>query len=541
VCNPAAIFVDAATGKSQSSKQVHQQAKQLGRGLQDLLDWKKGDILAFYLPNSIYIPAATLGALWAGGAVSPCNPAYTALELAHQLLDSGAKAVLTQDNLLKQVQAACAAANIDESNIVLISPDATTPSRHKTWTDILSRGRSSRREQCRVNPKTDLAFLVYSSGTSGRPKGVRLSHYNMTSNLMQLYVVEQYNMTWNGRRTSGDILLPGQGEDKILACLPFFHIYGLTMFVLSPLFIGVTTLVMEKFYFEEWCSIVEIHKVTFAYIVPPIALLLAKHPSVTRYNLKSLRMTGSGGAPLDRDLVAAVYRRTGIRIKQGYGLSETSPGACHLRWEDWRKGAGSVGWLFPNMELKFCAPALSDEGLRGSPEPLATSSTGELYLRGPNVFLGYHNNAAATAECLSSDGWFRTGDVGYVDAEHFVHITDRVKELIKYKGFQVAPAELEANLLEHADVKDCAVIGVYDPVKRTEVPRAYVVHASKQQATTMPADSDKVIKWMRNRLTDYKRLRGGVVFVESIPKSPSGKILRRVLKEMAQKESKPKL
>ena len=484
---------------------------------------------------------ATLGTLRAGGVVSPCNPAYTTSELAHQFRNSGAKAVLTRSDSLIHVRAACAKANIKDNKIIVIAADKAQKSFTKSWGDIMKSGRNAVFQQPHIDPKTDLAFLVFSSGTSGPPKGVRLSHYNMTSNLLQLYAIEQYNMTWDGSTTSGDIPAPGPSGDKILACLPFFHIFGLTMFVLSPLYIGVTTFVMEKFDIDQWCSIVEAEKITFAYIVPPIALLLAKHPATSRYNLRSIRMTGSGGAPLDSELVSAVYLRTGIRIKQGYGLSETSPGACHLRWEDWRNGAGTVGWLLPNMELKFCPPVTIDGGMEEAAQPLSAGSTGELYLRGPNVFLGYHDNDIATRECLTRDGWFRTGDVGYMDENHFVHITDRVKELIKYKGFQVAPAELEASLLEHPEVADCAVIGIQDPVRRTEVPRAYIVHATKRHQDTTVKDGDAIALWIGNQLTDYKRLRGGVIFVDSIPKSPSGKILRRILKDQAQRELKAKI
>lgn len=484
---------------------------------------------------------ATLGTLVAGGIVSPCNPAYTVSELAHQFRDCGAKAVLTRADYIEQIQLACRKANIADKNIVVVGAESGPNSSVKTWDEVMAHGASSMFQQPHIHAKKDLAFLVYSSGTSGPPKGVRLSHYNMTSNLKQLYAIEQYNMTCSGSVTSGDIPAPGPQGDKILACLPFFHIFGLTMFVLSPLYIGVTTYVMERFDLDRWCSVVEAEKITFAYIVPPIALLLAKHPVVTKYNLRSIRMTGSGGAPLDSELVSAVYHRTGVRIKQGYGLSETSPGACHQRWEDWQSGSGSVGWLLPNMELRFCSPGLVDGDLQEISKPLSPGATGEICLRGPNVFLGYHNNEDATKGCLTEDGWFRTGDVGHIDSNHFVHITDRVKELIKYKGFQVAPAELEASLLEHPEVADCAVIGVQDSVRQTEVPRAYVVHASKRQQEATAADGDAIAAWLSTRLTDYKRLRGGVCFVENIPKSPSGKILRRILKDQAKREVKSKL
>lgn len=530
--------MDRTASQTISYQECQEASEAFASGIQRVFDWRKGDVLALCLPNSIHIPVATLGTLAAGGIVSPCNPAYTELEMAHQFRNSGAKALLTSADCADHVWRACEKAGIAAENVMLIGAEPNQHSRAKSWASIMEHGKVNQYRRPKINPKTDLAFLVYSSGTSGPPKGVRLSHYNMVSNLLQLYAIEQYNMTSDGSSTSGNIPAPGTQGDKILACLPFFHIFGLTMFVLSPIHIGVTTFIMEKFDIDRWCATVEAEQITFAYIVPPIALLLAKHPAATKYNLQSIRMTGSGGAPLDSELVSAVYKRTGVRIKQGYGLSETSPGACHLRWEDWEAGAGTVGWLLPNMEIMFCSPAPSEGN---SMIPLPPGSTGELCLRGPNVFLGYHGNSEATQEALTTDGWFRTGDVGHIDSDQFIHITDRVKELIKYKGFQVAPAELEATLLEHPDVADSAVIGVEDPVRRTEVPRAYIVHATRKHYEAGDEEGRSIAAWLQTRLTDYKRLRGGVRFVESIPKSPSGKILRRLLKEQASKELKAKL
>jgi 4-coumarate--CoA ligase len=505
-------------------------SEDFGKGLKAIFGWRKGDVLGVFSPNHIDIPPVTLGTLWAGGTLSPANPGYTANELAQQLLDSGTRVIATQLSVLDIVKESCRAVGIGDDCIILLG-DRDTTGRYKHWTSIRNTSGSIRYVQSKVKPKIDTAFLIYSSGTTGKPKGVRLSHYNLVSNVLQVQASEQYNLTWDGSKTSSDIPAPApqSGGDKVLASLPLFHIYGLTMFVLCPLYTGVTTFIMSRFDLEKWCTLVQRHRITYAYIVPPIVQLLSKSPIVSKFDLSSIRMTNSGAAPLSRELVEVVYKRTGVRVKQGYGLSETSPRCFHQRWDDWLSGAGSVGWLLPNMEAKLCV-SLPEEVTSGEPQELNPGEMGELYLRGPNVFAGYHNRPEVTAECLSG-GWFRTGDVGYIDTGGNLFITDRLKELIKYKGFQVAPADLEGTLLGHPDVADCAVVGVFSSVLGTEVPRAYVVPRPEASIT-----AGEVSKWLDQRVSSHKKLRGGVKFVEGIPKSASGKILRRGLKEQARAE-----
>jgi 4-coumarate--CoA ligase len=489
-----------------------------------------------FTSNSIDIPPITFGTLWAGGILSPANPAYTVAELTHQMRDSGARLIATQVEFLDKVKAACSEVGLSHSNIILLGERRDPSGLTKHWTSVRNISGATRYRQTKISPKTDVAFLVYSSGTTGTPKGVRLSHFNLTSNVIQVQWSEQFNLTWDGSKTSSDIPLPGPQGDRILACLPFFHIYGLTMFVIKPAYTGVTTFVMDKFEIESWCALVQQHRITYAYIVPPIAILLSKHQAVPTYDLSSIRMTNSGAAPLGKEVIEAVSKRTGIRVKQGYGLSETSPGLFHQRWDEWLSGAGSVGWLLPNCEAKFCLPVDESSTDEQSQEELRVGDVGELHVKGPNVFLGYHNNEAATAMCLSPDGWFRTGDIGYLDESGNLHITDRAKELIKYKGFQVAPAELEALLIQLPEVGDCAVVGIYSPTFETEVPRAYVVPAGQTASSMTAQDSESIAQWLAQRVAPYKKLRGGVKFVDSIPKTASGKILRRQLKSQARQE-----
>ncbi|KAL8881742.1 MAG: hypothetical protein Q9198_001115 [Flavoplaca austrocitrina] len=282
---------------------------------------------------------------------------------------------------------------------------------------------------------------------------------------------------------------------------------------------------MAQFDIEKFCAYIQEYKITFAFIVPPVVLLLSKHPVVDKYDLSSLQMMNSGAAPLTHELVNAVYKRIKVPVKQGYGLSETSPTTHTQPSEDWDKTIGSVGRLLPNQTAKYMSPEEKE---------LPIGEVGELWIKGPNIFKGYLNNPEGTRNALTEDGFFKTGDVGYQDKDGNFYITDRIKELIKYKGFQVAPAELEGLLASHPMIDDVAVLGIYNNDRATEEPRAYVVPAAGVEVSKKTEDD--IVAWLAAKVANHKRLRGGVKFVDAIPKSPSGKILRRVLKVRAQEE-----
>lgn len=521
------IYQDADTKRYYTYRDTREAALAFGKGLRAVFDWKRGDVLALFTPNCIDTPAVTWGTHWAGGVVSPANPAYTVDELAFQLKNSGAKAVATQVPLLPVVREAARKVGIPEDRIILVGDQRDPEARVRHFTSIRNISGTSRYRKAKINPEKDLAFLVYSSGTTGLPKGVMLSHRNIVANILQGKAGEGGNLTWNGG-------LDGKG-DRILAFLPFYHIYGLTVLIHQAIYSGLHLVVMPKFDIEKWCAHVQNYRITFCYVAPPVVVLLSKHPAVDKYDLSSLRMMNSGAAPLTRELVEAVYARIKCGIKQGYGLSETSPTTHTQPWEEWRTSIGSVGKLLPNLEAKYMTIPEDDS----EPKEVPVGEVGELYLRGPNVFLGYHNNPTATAQCLSPDGWFRTGDVGYQDKDGNFFITDRVKELIKYKGFQVAPAELEGLLVDHDAVNDVAVIGIESKEHGTEVPRAYIVRSEKSKASGVSEEEEaaNIVRWLDGKVAYHKRLRGGVRFVDTIPKSPSGKILRRVLKERAKAEA----
>jgi 4-coumarate--CoA ligase len=294
--------------------------------------------------------------------------------------------------------------------------------------------------------------------------------------------------------------------------------------MLSPLHRGVTTYILQGFNLPQFCKVIEQEAITVAYIVPPVALALAKVPVVDEFNLKSLRFMHSSAAPTPKEVIIAVRDRLGVPVKQGYGLSEAAPGVCSQRSEAWDKPIGASGRLVPNMLARF----MSEDG-----DEVPPGSEGEICLKGPNIFKGYYNNPIATAESFDSEGWYHTGDIGKVDEHGNIYITDRLKDLIKYNGFQVAPAQLEDMLLGHAAVADVAVIGVYSDERATELTRAYVVAAAGYTGDEQLGE--RLQKWLNERVAPHKKLRGGVRFVEAIPKSNAGKILRRVLVEQAKR------
>lgn len=456
------------------------------------------------------------GTHWAGGIVSPANPGYTADELAYQLKDSGAKGIVTQKSLLDTVLKAAKTVNINTDRIILVGDEKDLEYKFKHFTSVRNLAGTSRYRKSKIDPDNDLAFLPYSSGTTGRPKGVMLTHTNVASNTLQNFSMEGRHL----KPTGG----PNGKGDKLLAFLPFFHIYGLTVLIHHSFWAGYELVVMPRFDLENFCQVIQQHKITMGYVVPPVVLMLSKSPVVDKYDLSSLRMMNSGAAPLTRELVDAAYNRLKVPIKQGYGLSETSPTTHAQPWDRWQTCIGSAGVLLPNQTAKFVGP---DE------KEVPVGQTGELWIKGPNIFKGYLNNKEGTENALTPDGYFKTGDVGYHDDEGNFYITDRVKELIKYKGFQVPPAELEGKLAAHEKIADVAVIGIYSKEQATEMPRAYVV-AKNGQATD--ATGKEIVDWMKFNVANHKQLRGGVRFVNEIPKSVSGKILRRVLKEQALKE-----
>ncbi|KAF9892675.1 hypothetical protein FE257_001077 [Aspergillus nanangensis] len=496
------LFSDASTGRCHTYSQIRQRALTFGHALQRKWAWQKGDVLLLFTPNSIDVPSVVWGTLAIGGVVCPVNPSYRAEELVHPLKDANAKAMVTMRAQAPAALEAARRAGLPEDRVVILD---------ELPAELVDDGHAYGAHTPPINsPNKDLAFLVYSSGTTGLPKGVMLSHRNMVANLLQSAAVDRGILSC----TQG---LNGEG-DRALALLPFFHIYGLTYLLNHTVYLGLSTYVMPRFQFDTFCKVIQEQKITYAYVVPPVILELVSNPRVAQYDLTSLRMMLSAAAPLAVELIHALRQKLNLSVRQAYGMSECAPCTHMQTWNEAQTHLGSVGRLLPNMVAKY-VPVEGEAG-----------KSAELWVKGPNVFLGYLNNPQADAESFSEDGYYKTGDVGFADENGHFYITDRVKELIKYNGFQVAPAELEDITLGHPAVADVAVTGIKSGQSGTELPRAWVVVAPGYEASE--ATAEDIVKYVGDRVISYKRLRGGVHFVDSIPRNPSGKILRREFKKM---------
>ncbi|KAF7885467.1 uncharacterized protein EAF02_003976 [Botrytis sinoallii] len=519
----------ASSTSSHTYSSIKSQTISFGLGLRHHYSFEKGDVLALFSENNIDTPITMWGTHYVGGIVSPANPVYTKRELTHHLRDCGAKIIVTTGELVGRVRE-CVDNIAKETGrcIEILVQGGEVPEGEREIRDIFMKDEGRGEKRVKVDPEKDLAYLVYSSGTTGLPKGVMLTHRNVVANLMQVASREGKLMRWD--------------RDRILSVLPFFHAYGLQCLVHLPCYLGIPTIVMKSFSLPTFLSLIQEFKITYTYVAPPIVLHLAKSPMVEEYDISSLGNIVAGAAPLSRELIHMVKERLGVGVRQAYGLSETSP-VTHIQLE-YDNGLGSVGPPLANQIVKFMSPSNIE---------VPVGEEGEIWISGPNVFLGYHNNPDATSTALVASSpslkskypFFKTGDIGFQDAHGNMYITDRVKELIKHKGYQVAPAELEGVLVEHEWVEDCCVVGVFDKERETEVPVGFLVGkgsvGKEDRKVYGEREGREVEKWLGGKVADYKRLRGGVRWVESIPKSASGKILRRVFKDQIKKEGEGKI
>ncbi|MFF7448332.1 MULTISPECIES: AMP-binding protein [unclassified Streptomyces] len=458
----------------------------------------KGDVLALHSPNTLAFPTAFYAATRAGASVTTVHPLATAEEFAKQLKDSAARWIVTVSPLLDTAhRAAELAGRVQEILVCDTAPG------HRSLLDML--GSTAPEPVVDIDPAEDVAALPYSSGTTGVPKGVMLTHRQMATNLAQLEPA----------------VSAGPG-DRILAVLPFFHIYGLTALMNAPLRRGATVVVLPRFDLQTFLAAIQNHRITGLYVAPPIVLALAKHPLVADYDLTTLQYVISAAAPLDAALADACSRRLNLPpVGQAYGMTELSPGTHVVPLTAMREAPpGTVGRLVAGTEMRIVS--LDDPGA-----DVGIGEDGEILIRGPQVMKGYLGRPDATAAMIDTDGWLHTGDVGHVDEDGWLFVVDRVKELIKYKGFQVAPAELEALLLTHPGIADAAVVGAHD-ADGNEIPHAHVV----RQPTATDLCEDDVMTYVAERVAPYKRVRR-VTFVDGVPRAASGKILRRQLREPA--------
>ncbi|KAF8586520.1 AMP binding protein [Ramaria rubella] len=522
-------YIDAPTGKTLSRGGVRAQALQLAWGLKNILCQKRGDTMAIFSPNSITWPIVVLGGIAAGLRITTVNSAYTPREFEHQLHDSGAYYIFVHPALLGTANETLKLMKVPDAEakkrIVLMGPVGAGMESWQRADDLLGKGQLEREEPFDGPAAHETVFLCYSSGTTSKSKGVELTHHNVISVICML-------------KTRVDYLHPD--GPMLLSVLPFYHIYGLLNLLLDPFSRGAPQVVMSQFDPNSFCAYIERYKVTAACIVPPILVVLANHPAPEKYDLSSLQVLASGAAPLGEGLALAVHTRlrklgADVMVTQGWGLTETNSAAIIQVQSEWKVKAGFVGRLLPNIQVRLVLDDGETDAAEGEP--------GEIWIKSPSVMKGYLNNPAATKDAITPDRWFKTGDVATVDKDGHFKVVDRKKELIKYKGFQVPPADLEGVLLTHPNVTDAGVIGVWSDAEATEYPRAYVVPRGGAASLKTTAEKEKfgrdVQNWVRNKVAPHKFLRGGVVIVDVIPKSAAGKILRRELRELAKKELQP--
>ncbi len=445
----------------------------------------KGATLAIVAPNTVEYAVVFHATTLAGGIVTTINPSYKPGEIGYQLRDSGARMLVTVPSAMDLVRSAVPGSSVEE--IFVMGADSFA----RLEADEPLSG------QVQIDPAEDVAVLPYSSGTTGYPKGVMLTHRNLVANLCQAQGAQAL-----------------RSDDVVIAALPFFHIYGMSIIMNHALRSGATLVTMPRFHLEAFLSNIQERGVTRAYVVPPIAMALAKDPLVERFDLSSLELLICGGAPLGVELEIACARRLDCQVGQGFGMTESSPLTHSPTCPGSKIKPGTIGTPVPNLECRIVELETRTDTEPGQP--------GELWMRGPNIMKGYLNNESATKDTIDQDGWLHSGDIAIVDTEGYFTIVDRVKELIKYKGFQVAPAELEAVILAHPQVTDAAVISIPDE-EAGEVPKAYVVRRGDVSEGDLMAH-------VAERVASYKRIRA-VEFIDEIPKSPSGKILRRLLRD----------
>jgi len=502
----APALIDGPTGRVVRYDELEPMVRSTAAGLY-ARGLREGDVLAILSGNCIEYPVALHAGALLGAKVTTLSSMSTPYEAARQLTDANASHVIAGGAQLGTAKAA-----VEE-----VSAKGAAPLRMYTFDDdaadadvepfsaLLAGGPSP--PPPTFDPVAHVAFIPYSSGTSGLPKGVELTHKNVLANILQAEVAHLSLTT----------------DDCLIGVLPFFHIYGLTALLNCALSSGASIVTLPQFDPALFLRVLKEHKVTVAHVAPPLVGFLAKHPAVDAVlPLPHLKELFSGAAPLGVELEGEARARLGVFVRQGYGMTEAAPITHIVPYDRGRAGDanGAVGELMPGMECKIVDITSGD--------PVGVGERGEILLRGPNIMKGYLDRPDANAESFDEAGFYRTGDVGYVDDKGLYYVVDRVKELIKVKGYQVPPAELEAALLGCEAIADAAVIGI-ECGKRGELPKAYVVRQKGHEGLSAEAVSD----YLRGKVAEYKQVAAEhVEFIEAVPKSAAGKILRKQLRAM---------
>ncbi|KAL2867775.1 acyl--CoA ligase [Aspergillus lucknowensis] len=514
------IWIDAANpSHALSPRQMLTWVRRLGFGL-DRLGVAPGKVVMVCTPNHIFVPMAYQGIVGAARIFSGANPTSTVSELEYQLRNTEAAALLVHPTLVETAVDAARRAGLPKDRIFLFS-DNVEPippvNGIVDWKDMIGteeEGNSWRWDEMVTTSTTTIATINYSSGTTGLPKGVCVSHRNLIANVEQTIFMRDLE-------TPHALVPAARPEERWIGFLPLYHAYGQLFACMMAPKLNFPIYIMRHFVYEDFLATIQAHRITHLQVAPPILIMLDKRPETPKYNLTSLQHIICGAAPLSQDLQNAIQRRFGVRIVQGWGMTEVTCGAMHVPGGA-HDETGSVGLLDPNCETKL----VGEDG-----RPVGENTPGEIYVRGPNVCLGYWRNEPATQEALDADGWLRTGDVMVRRGDWF-WVVDRKKELIKVNGLQVAPAELEAALLEHEGIADAGVVGVQ--MGEEERPRAYVLLQETHRGRLSP---EEIQAYMRARVAKHKQLAGGVKIVDEIPRLASGKIQRKVLKEWARREA----
>ncbi|OAL37365.1 hypothetical protein AYO20_03214 [Fonsecaea nubica] len=500
-------FSDAATGEHISFKDLKELSTYVSTALVQKYGPRQGECVCLFSPNTIWYPCALFSVLRSGGIVAGPSPAYNVEEMAYALRLSKAKLIFTVPGSLKVAAAAAKTVGITPDRILMLHGEVDG---HVSLSQLIDIGRSQG-PQRQTAPftiprgrqnKDVCAFLSFSSGTTGLPKAVVISHSNIIAQCLQMKQA-------------------GAKIDRMIAVLPLFHITGLVHQMHLPIVLNANVHMLPSFSMDLMLKVVQEYRLQELMLVPPILVRLVHDKSIENYDLSSIRYFTSGAAPLSAEIIARLQRLfPNAGLKHGYGMTE-SGGCITVTTPDKYdfKNATKAGTLLASTEIKVVDPESGAE--------LGPSTPGEIWARGPQITTGYLDNQKATAETFDKDGFLHTGDIGYIDDEGFLTITDRLKELIKVNGIGVAPAELEDLLLGHADVVDAAVIGIPDATSG-EKPKAYVVLRSGLTRSPESVARD-LIKLAQEKKVRHKWI-SEVEVIEAIPKAPSGKILRRVLR-----------
>ncbi|CAH2036414.1 unnamed protein product [Thlaspi arvense] len=493
-------LINGPTGHVYTYSDVHVISRRVAAGFQKLRV-NRNDVVMILLPNCPEFVLSFLAASFLGATATAANPFFTPAEIAKQAKASNSKLIVTESRYVDKLKSL---QNDDGVVIVCTDDDESVPIPEGClrFTELTQ---STEIESVEIS-SDDVVALPYSSGTTGLPKGVMLTHKGLVTSVAQQVDGENPNLYFHS-------------DDVILCVLPMFHIYALNSIMLCGLRVGAAILIMPKFEINLLLELIQRCKVTVAPMVPPIVLAIAKSPETEKYDLSTIRVVKSGAAPLGKELEDAVNAKfPNAKLGQGYGMTEAGPVlAMSLGFakEPFPVKSGACGTVVRNAEMKIVDPDTGDF--------LPKNQPGEICIRGHQIMKGYLNNPAATAETIDKDGWLHTGDIGLIDDDDELFIVDRLKELIKYKGFQVAPAELEALLLGHQEINDVAVVAMKEEAAG-EVPVAFVVKSKDSELS-----EDEVKQFVSKQVVFYKRINK-VFFVDSIPKAPSGKILRKDLR-----------